>query len=621
MLHLLLPPSYFDSSFHSIFEVRDCKPGNVPQWPAAYQSLFILNSIQLLFEQLQVAAPILKALAEQGYSNPTPIQEQSIPVILQQKDILGCARTGTGKTAAFAIPIIQLLAEEKSKAPVKGIRALILTPTRELAMQIQESFEAYGKYTGLRQVVIFGGVSQQAQVTDLRKGCDILVATPGRLLDLMQQNIINIGQIRILVLDEADRMLDMGFVHDVKKVISKTPAQKQTLFFSATMAPEIMKLANTILKEPVQVQVTPVASTAETVEQSLYFVDKKNKNPLLVHILKDPAITSGIVFSRTKHGANKIAKALENAGIRAEAIHGNKSQSARQRALQLLKEREIRVLVATDIAARGIDVEELSHVINYDLPNVPETYVHRIGRTGRAGASGLAISFCDHEEKEFLRDIQKLIKKNVPVIAEHPFKPGSPIAKEPIVAQAPSFAKSQAGTRSVHQDGQQGKNNRNRNNRNKQRAQGESTTAQRNVQLQKPQNGQAQQDEKPAFNRNGNGDRRNGPQQRNMPVQNNTNGQQKQEQRPKPVLVNAQANGQQQRNTVQKPVLQQQQNKPLPSQQQKSVAKPITQQNNQSQKSKYINNDKPAANTDTNEQPGSFKLKNRFGDEDGAERW
>lgn len=416
----------------------------------------------MLFEQLSVAAPILKALADQGYSNPTPIQEQSIPVILEQKDILGCARTGTGKTAAFAIPIIQLLAEEKEKAPVKGIRALILTPTRELALQIQESFDAYGKYTNLRQVVIFGGVSQHAQVQELRRGCDVLVATPGRLLDLMQQGIINIGQIRILVLDEADRMLDMGFIHDVKKVLAKTPAQKQTLFFSATMAPEIKKLSDSILKNPVHVTVTPVASTAETVGQTLYYVDKKNKNPLLVHILQDPSITASIVFSRTKHGANKIAKALENAGIRSEAIHGNKSQAARQRALQLLKDRQIRVLVATDIAARGIDVEELSHVINYDLPNIPESYVHRIGRTGRAGASGLAISFCDHEEREFLRDIQRLIKKNVPVIEDHPFKPGSPIVKEPVV-QAPAIAKHQAGSRPVQSEGGHSGNRRNRN--------------------------------------------------------------------------------------------------------------------------------------------------------------
>jgi ATP-dependent RNA helicase RhlE len=546
----------------------------------------------LLFEQLPIAAPILKALAEEGYSNPTPIQEQSIPVILQQKDILGCARTGTGKTAAFAIPIIQLLAEEKAKAPVKGIRALVLTPTRELALQIQESFDAYGKYAGLRQVVIFGGVSQQAQVNDLRKGCDILVATPGRLLDLMQQNIVNISQIRILVLDEADRMLDMGFIHDVKKVIAKIPTKRQTLFFSATMAPEIRKLSDTILKEPVYVQVTPVASTAETVEQTLYFVDKKNKNPLLVHILQDPAITSSIVFSRTKHGANKIAKALSNAGIRSEAIHGNKSQAARQRALQLLKEREIRVLVATDIAARGIDVEELSHVINYDLPNVPETYVHRIGRTGRAGASGLAISFCDHEEREFLRDIQKLIKKNVPVIAEHPFKPGSPIAKEPVMAQAPVIAKTQAGPKPLQQ------HNRNRNNH--------------------------QQSRREVTNINGNRNQR-PQQQRNSTVQGNGNAVQN-----KLVVQKTAVTGQQQQQPVQqkqavvqqgsKPAVQ---NRPQPAQQKNAaLPKQQQQQNNEKQtKSLYIPS-KQAANTELDQQPSSFKLKNRFGNaEDEAERW
>jgi ATP-dependent RNA helicase RhlE len=546
----------------------------------------------LLFEQLPIAAPILKALAEQGYSNPTPIQEQSIPVILQQKDILGCARTGTGKTAAFAIPIIQLLAEEKEKAPVKGIRALVLTPTRELALQIQESFDAYGKYAGLRQVVIFGGVSQQAQVNDLRKGCDILVATPGRLLDLMQQNIVNISQIRILVLDEADRMLDMGFIHDVKKVIAKIPTKRQTLFFSATMAPEIRKLSDTILKEPVYVQVTPVASTAETVEQTLYFVDKKNKNPLLVHILKDPAITSSIVFSRTKHGANKIAKALSNAGIRSEAIHGNKSQAARQRALQMLKEREIRVLVATDIAARGIDVEELSHVINYDLPNVPETYVHRIGRTGRAGASGLAISFCDHEEREFLRDIQKLIKKNVPVIAEHPFKPGSPIAKEPVMAQAPVIAKTQAGPKPLQQ------HNRNRNNH--------------------------QQSRREVTNNNGNRHQR-PQQQRNITVQGNVNAVQNKLVVQKPTIT-----GQQQQQPVQqKQAVMQQgskpavQNRPQAAQQKNAeLPKQQLQQNNEKQtKSLYIPS-KQAVNTELDQQPSSFKLKNRFGNaEDEAERW
>ena len=568
----------------------------------------------MLFEQLPIAAPILKALAEQGYSNPTPIQEQSIPVILQQKDILGCARTGTGKTAAFAIPIIQLLAEEKAKAPVKGIRALVLTPTRELALQIQESFDAYGKYTNLRQVVIFGGVSQQSQVNDLRKGCDILVATPGRLLDLMQQNIINISQIRILVLDEADRMLDMGFIHDVKKVIAKIPAQRQTLFFSATMAPEIRKLSDTILKEPVYVQVTPVASTAETVEQTLYYVDKKNKNPLLVHILKDPSITSSIVFSRTKHGANKIAKALSNAGIRSEAIHGNKSQAARQRALQLLKEREIRVLVATDIAARGIDVEELSHVINYDLPNIPETYVHRIGRTGRAGASGLAISFCDQEEREFLRDIQKLIKKNVPVIAEHPFKPGSPIVKEPVIAQAPTIAKTQASSKPLQQHNQQSRNNRNRNKSGQSQGETRNTNGRQQQPQVKQQQGQGQQPR---------------PQRQLATQATAGNAQQKLVvQKAQPAIQQQKAvvqnNGVQQKGNMQRPAVQQQGNRPQPSNQQ-SAERPKQQAQQQQanlSKPKYDYNNKPAANTELNQAPASFKLKNRFGNsEDEAERW
>lgn len=528
----------------------------------------------------------MKALADQGYSNPTPIQEQSIPVILEQKDILGCARTGTGKTAAFAIPIIQLLAEEKEKAPVKGIRALVLTPTRELALQIQESFDAYGKYTNLRQVVIFGGVSQHAQVQDLRRGCDILVATPGRLLDLMQQGIVNIGHIRILVLDEADRMLDMGFIHDVKKVLAKTPPQKQTLFFSATMAPEIRRLADPILKNPVYVEVTPVASTAETVGQSLYYVDKKNKNPLLVHILQDPAITASIVFSRTKHGANKIAKALENAGIRSEAIHGNKSQAARQRALQLLKDRQIRVLVATDIAARGIDVEELSHVINYDLPNIPESYVHRIGRTGRAGASGLAISFCDHEEREFLRDIQRLIKKNVPVVEDHPFKPGSPIAKEPVVQQAPAFAKHQAGTRPVQSEGNHSGNrtrNRNRNQRNGQSEGGQHSQQNRPFQRDGNQSGNRngqQQTARPVQKQNG---------QQSQPAQHRNNNQQQKANIARPVQGQ-----QQQKIQIQKPAAAQQpQKQVVKASQPQQAAQPVQKDNAPQTGSKFIPNKKP----------------------------
>lgn len=374
------------------------------------------------FEKLKIIEPILKALKNEGYTQPTPIQEQSIPVILQQRDIFGCAQTGTGKTAAFAIPILQLLHEQQRNAKQRGIKALVLTPTRELAIQIQESFEAYGRFTGLNQMVIFGGVSQVAQVNALRRGVDILVATPGRLLDLVNQRIVNLNDIRLLVLDEADRMLDMGFVHDVKRIIAKIPTQRQTLFFSATMAPAIRKLADTILVNPVRLEVTPVSTTAETVKQTVCFVEKRNKPSLLLHLLTNTEIPMALVFTRTKHGADRVAKELNRSGIRAEAIHGNKSQQARQKALHQFRSKQIKVLVATDIAARGIDIDELSHVINYELPNVPETYVHRIGRTGRAGNSGIALSFCDHEEKVFLRDIQKLITSEIKVDQDHPFK-------------------------------------------------------------------------------------------------------------------------------------------------------------------------------------------------------
>lgn len=376
----------------------------------------------MLFDQLNLIEPILRALKTEGYTTPTPIQEQSIPMVLQGRDLLGCAQTGTGKTAAFAIPMLQILHERKLVGSThKGIKALILTPTRELAIQIDESFAAYGKHLNLKHLVIFGGVSQQPQTNALRNGVDILIATPGRLLDLVEQRFINLSQIELFVLDEADRMLDMGFIHDVKKIITKIPAKRQTLFFSATMPTEIAKLSSTILSNPAKVEVTPVSSTAETIQQSLYFVEKENKKHLLIHLLKDAGIKSALVFTRTKHGADKVVKELNRVGIGAEAIHGNKSQNARQRALGNFKSGETRVLVATDIAARGIDVDNLSHVINFELPNVPETYVHRIGRTGRAGASGIAYSFCDQEEKEFLRDIQKLITNTVPVVIEHPY--------------------------------------------------------------------------------------------------------------------------------------------------------------------------------------------------------
>ncbi|MBS1587526.1 MAG: DEAD/DEAH box helicase [Bacteroidetes bacterium] len=376
----------------------------------------------MTFKELNIIAPILQALEAQQYTHPTPIQQQAIPHIAAGRDLLGCAQTGTGKTAAFAIPILQLLNSRPAKAP-NAIRTLILTPTRELALQIDESFAAYGSKLRIRHTAIFGGVPQGRQVETLKRGVDVLIATPGRLLDLMGQRFINIGNIEIFVLDEADRMLDMGFVHDVKKVVAKLPAKRQTLFFSATMPPEIQALANTILVDPAEVKVTPVSSTAKTVQQSLYFVDKKQKKDLLIHILRDPAISRSLVFTRTKHGADKLVKDLHKSGINAAAIHGNKSQSARQRALSDFKNSSIRVLVATDIAARGIDIDELPYVINYELPEVPETYVHRIGRTGRAGASGIAISFCDAEEMADLRGIQKLIGFNVPVVSEHPFLP------------------------------------------------------------------------------------------------------------------------------------------------------------------------------------------------------
>ncbi len=375
------------------------------------------------FNELGLIEPILSALNTEGYTTPTPIQAQAIPIILDGRDLLGCAQTGTGKTAAFAIPMLQLMADP-TRQPQRGqtpIRALILTPTRELAIQIDESFAAYGRNLKLKHTVIFGGVSQHSQVNALRSGVDVLIATPGRLLDLMNQRFVNLSNIEFFVLDEADRMLDMGFVHDVKKVIAKLPDQRQSLFFSATMPPEITKLADTILTRPLRVEVTPASTTAETIQQSLYFVEKDNKRKLLTMLLDEKGMETALVFTRTKHGADKVVKDLLQAGVTAEAIHGNKSQNARQRALSNFKSRQTRVLVATDIAARGIDIDELSHVINYELPNIPETYVHRIGRTGRAGHEGMAISFCEPEEQEYLRDINKLITNAIPVVKEHPY--------------------------------------------------------------------------------------------------------------------------------------------------------------------------------------------------------
>ncbi|HTN20053.1 MAG TPA: DEAD/DEAH box helicase [Pelobium sp.] len=376
----------------------------------------------MTFSELELIEPIQKALSTQGYTKPTPIQAQAIPLLLQEKDLLGCAQTGTGKTAAFAIPILQLLHQQgPQQKGSRKIKALIVTPTRELAIQIGESFADYGKNLHLTHTVIFGGVGQKAQTDVLQRGVDILVATPGRLLDLINQRFITLRDINFFVLDEADRMLDMGFIHDVKKLIALLPARRQSLFFSATMPPAITKLANTILNNPVRVEVTPVSSTADTINQFLYYVDKNNKNALLLHILENKAIKTALVFTRTKHGADKVVKVLNAKGIKAAAIHGNKSQNARQNALAQFKDQTLRVLVATDIAARGIDIDELAYVINYEIPNIAETYVHRIGRTGRAGANGTAFSFCDAEEKEYLKDIHKLINKNIPVIDEHPF--------------------------------------------------------------------------------------------------------------------------------------------------------------------------------------------------------
>jgi ATP-dependent RNA helicase RhlE len=374
----------------------------------------------MTFSDLNLIGTLTEALTKKGYTTPTPIQEQSIPHILEGKDIFGCAQTGTGKTAAFALPILQLI-HAKGNTPKGVIKALILAPTRELALQISENFDAYGKGTNIRHAVVFGGVSQFAQVNTLKQGVDVLVATPGRLLDLMNQGYIKLNNIEYFVLDEADRMLDMGFINDIKKIIAKLPAKKQTLFFSATAAPEIMKLANTLLQNPVRVTVTPVSTAAELVKQSVYYVNKADKRDLLRHVLNNNNIEHALVFTRTKRGADKVVKELIKSGIKAEAIHGNKSQGARERALKGFKNRTIRVLVATDIASRGIDVDKLSHVINFEMPEQAETYVHRIGRTGRAGESGVALSFCDRDEMDYLKDINKLIKKTIEVVKVHPF--------------------------------------------------------------------------------------------------------------------------------------------------------------------------------------------------------
>lgn len=388
----------------------------------------------MTFNDLNLLKNIQQALAEEGYTTPTPIQQQAIPIILEGTDLVGCAQTGTGKTAAFAIPIINYLHRlVGSSAKKKHIRTLVVTPTRELAIQIDESFNTYGKYTNIRSIVIFGGVSQVPQVDQLKKGIDILIATPGRLLDLHKQGFIDLDHLHFLVLDEADQMLDMGFINDVKKIVKLTPDNRQTLLFSATMPMAIRELADTFLTKPKYVSVTPVSSTAETVNQKVYFVGKEDKRKLLYHIIRNDKINNVLVFTRTKHGADNVVKALKKNNVTAEAIHGDKSQNARQRVLDAFKNKEISVLVATDIAARGIDIESLPFVINFDIPNICETYVHRIGRTGRAGNSGLAISFCAQDEQPYWKDIQKLIKIDVKVEKDHPYPytdvPENPDAK------------------------------------------------------------------------------------------------------------------------------------------------------------------------------------------------
>ncbi len=429
----------------------------------------------MTFNDLGIIEPILRALEQEGYTRPTPIQEQAVPILLSGKDLLGVAQTGTGKTAAFAVPILQhIYNDRQSQGRQRKIKALVVTPTRELAIQIGESFTAYGKFTGIRNTVVFGGVKQGKQIQALRNGVEVLIATPGRLLDLMNQGYISLKDIEFAVLDEADHMLDMGFIHDIRKIIAKLPSKRQSLFFSATMPKDIVELSRKILGNFERVTVRPGQATAEKVEQAVYFVSKSNKVNLLIYLLKEQSGRSVLVFSRTKHGANKIVKKLAQAAINAAAIHGNKSQTARQKALGDFKYGNLKVLIATDIAARGIDVDDLSLVVNFDLPNVPETYVHRIGRTGRASASGIAISFCDKDERPYLRDIEKLINQKVPRIPEHPFI--EEIQEERISQrnQGPQKHKNQNRSRNRNKSrnsNYRGKNSRHRgnNNRNKPR--------------------------------------------------------------------------------------------------------------------------------------------------------
>jgi len=419
----------------------------------------------LTFKELNLIEPVLKALQEQGYTEPTPIQEQAIPQVLAGKDILASAQTGTGKTAAFALPLIQIMHTQKSAGvqgaaahkPLRQPRTLILTPTRELAIQIYENIRDYSKYTHLKSCVVFGGVNQHKQVMELHAGTDFLIATPGRLLDLMNQRLADLSHINCLILDEADRMLDMGFIHDVKRIIGKIPVVRQTLLFSATMPHEIGALATSILRSPVRIEVSPVSSTVDKIGQRMYYVAQNDKRDLLVHLLQTENIKSALVFTRTKHGADRVTRDLEKTGIQSEAIHGNKSQAARQRALAGFKSGTIRVLVATDIAARGIDVELLSHVINYEIPNIPETYVHRIGRTGRAGASGIAFSFCSPEELDFVRDIQKLTGFEIEPGNGHPFPSFDPRITKGVPLKQGGESRGGSGNQGSRSGGQSGR--------------------------------------------------------------------------------------------------------------------------------------------------------------------
>jgi ATP-dependent RNA helicase RhlE len=408
--------------------------------------------VTLSFDDLGLAEPLLRAVCAENYTEPTPIQAQAIPHLLEGRDLLGIAQTGTGKTAAFALPMLQRLSANPAPRRRGAVRALILTPTRELAVQILESFRAYGRHLGLRSAVIFGGVGQQPQVESLSRGLDILVATPGRLLDLMNQRHADLRDVSIFVLDEADRMLDMGFIHDVKRIVAALPKERQTLFFSATMPREVEKLAGGILKEPVRIEVTPPATTVERIDQRVYFVDAGNKNALLADLLKDPAVERALVFTRTKHGADRVTKHVQRVGVDAQAIHGNKSQNARQRALNDFRDGNTRVLVATDIAARGIDVDGITHVINFEIPEVPETYVHRIGRTARAGRDGIALTFCDTSEKSLLRDVEKLTRKALTVVHDHSFH--GPAAR-PAPAQPHSHERGHHAAKPHHQRSRQ----------------------------------------------------------------------------------------------------------------------------------------------------------------------